>query len=383
MSPNLIGAYGEWAAGIVEDKPGRLSLRSGKFDGLNAWRGIASTRVWECLAAPDLPETPAVRVDSREDVDGLSIEKLSWQLPYGPRTEAVFLKPANTGNRKLPGVLGLHDHGGMKYFGWRKIAQTSEAPHPLIVSLRKQCYEGLAWANELAKRGYAVLVPDTFTFGSRRVLISDTLPEIHRGISDPGPDEQSDKVDAYNRWAGEHEHIMAKSLFSAGTSWPGITVREDQTALSILSARPEVNPERLGCAGLSGGGLRTVYLAGLDERINCCVCVGFMTTWKDQVLHKSFTHTWMTFVPLTARDMEFPEILGLRAPKPALVLHCTSDPLFTNSEVEKCGQILKDVYHRAGASDAFKYSFYTGGHKFDAAMQQEAFQWFDKWLTKA
>ena len=33
--------------------------------------------------------------------------------------------------------------------------------------------------------------------------------------------------------------------------------------------------------GLSGGGLRTVYLAGTDDRIACACCVGMMTTWLD------------------------------------------------------------------------------------------------------
>ena len=61
--------------------------------------------------------------------DGLHIEHLTWQLPYGPPTEAVFLKPAGAQGR-LPAVLGLHDHGGNKYFGWRKIARMSDQLHP-------------------------------------------------------------------------------------------------------------------------------------------------------------------------------------------------------------------------------------------------------------
>ncbi len=326
MTRNLLGAYGEWAASLAGDKPGKLSLRSGNFEDIDAWRKLARSRVWECLAAPQLTQTPPVKVNSTEEWDGLSIEKLSWQLPYGPRTEGVFLKPLNSEHNKLPAVLGLHDHGGMKYFGWQKIAQTSEPAHPTIISLREQCYEGVAWANKLAHQGYAVLVPDTFTFGSRRVRIADVLPEIREGKNDPGAGESSEEISSYNQWAGNHEHILAKSLFSAGTTWPGVFLRDDQTALNILSARPEVDSARIGCGGLSGGGLRTVMLAGLDERIQCCFCAGFMTTWKDLVLSKSFTHTWMSYIPHLAIDLDFPEILGLRAPKPTLVLHSTEDP---------------------------------------------------------
>ncbi len=47
-----------------------------------------------------------------------------WQLPYGPPTEALFLKPKDA-TGPLPAILALHDHGGNKYFGHRKIAQMS------------------------------------------------------------------------------------------------------------------------------------------------------------------------------------------------------------------------------------------------------------------
>jgi dienelactone hydrolase len=379
MPQELLGAYGSWAAQIMGQNPGACSLRSGQFADVAVWREVATARVWECLAAPELPSAPPAQVVWSGVTDGLYAEKLVWQLPYGPPTEAVFLRPAEA-NEKLPGVLALHDHGGKKYFGWRKIAQVGEETHPIVCAHRDNDYGGLAWANELARRGYAVLVHDTFTFGSRRVRIADALPAIARGVRDPGPEEADEEVIAYNRWAAEHEHIVAKSLFSAGTTWPGITLREDQVALSLLCARPEVDAARIGCGGLSGGGLRTVFLAGLDSRIRACFCAGFMTTWQDLLRHKSYTHTWMTYVPLLPRDLDFPEILGLRAPAPALILHCTDDPLFTNSEVEVCRDILREVYARTGAPEAFCLSVYPGGHKLDAPMQAEAFAWLDDWL---
>jgi dienelactone hydrolase len=378
---NLLGAYGLWAAQHIGRDPGAYSLRSGRFTDVDAWRAGARAQVWERLAAPDLPEPPHVEVEwSGITPDGLYAERLSWQLPYGPRTEAIFLRPESAEEDKLPAVLGLHDHSGMKYFGWRKIADDDRPTHPLLQEMRERAYGGLAWANELARRGYAVLVPDTFTFGSRRVRIADVSAAIRRDGVDPGPDEAEAEVLAYNKWAGEHEHIVAKSLFSAGTTWPALFLRDDQVALGILCARPEVDAARVGCGGLSGGGLRTVYLAGMDERVRCCVCAGFMTTWTDFILNKSHTHTWMTYAPLLAHDLDFPEILGLSAPNPSLVLHCTSDTLFTNSEVEISGQILSEVYARAGAPEAFRLSLYEGGHKLDGPMQAEAFDWLDRWL---
>lgn len=57
---------------------------------------------------------------------------------------------------------------------------------------------------------------------------------------------------------------MEKSLLSAGTTWPGVYLVEDQRALDVLSGRPEVDATQIGCAGLSGGGMRTMFLGGMD-----------------------------------------------------------------------------------------------------------------------
>jgi hypothetical protein len=131
----------------------------------------------------------------------------------------------------------------------------------------------------------------------------------------------------YNQWAGEHEHIMAKSLFCAGTTWPGVFLAEDRQALEVLIGRNDVDSEKIGCAGLSGGGLRTVYLGGTDHRVKCAVCVGFMSTWADFLLNKAYTHTWMTYTPLLPKYLEFPEILGLRVPLPTMTLNNSQDGL--------------------------------------------------------
>jgi hypothetical protein len=173
---------------------------------------------------------------------------------------------------------------------------------------------------------------------------------------------------------------MARSLFSAGTTWPGVFFAEDQKALDVLCARGDVDASRIGCGGLSGGGMRTVFMGGLDERIKCAVCVGFMTTWKDFILNKSFTHTWMTYVPILPNELDFPEILGLRVPMATLVLNDSEDQLYTLPEMKRADSIMNEVYTKAKAADKYKCSYYPGLHKFDANMQAEAFDWFDKWL---
>jgi len=375
---SVIGLYGPWAASLNENKLPSLSFRKKEFTNVDEWRKVARKRTIERMSIPTIGGMPKVNVNKQYTYDGLYIEELSWQLPYGRATEAILLKPENA-KGKLPAVLAFHDHGGNKYFGTRKITKTSDQQHPTMIQHQKEYYEGAAWANEIAKGGYVVLVPDAFTFASRRVMMQDVPEFLRDGLNDNDP-ENPENINKYNQWAGQHEHVMAKSLFCAGTTWPAVFFAEDQKALDILCAREDVDTTRVGCGGLSGGGLRTVFMAGLDERIKCAVPVGFMTTWKDFLLNKSFTHTWMLYVPLLPNELDFPEILGLRAPLPSLVLNDEQDDLYTLQGMNDAEKILKEVYTKANAENNFKCNYYPGPHKFDKKMQADAFDWFDKWL---
>lgn len=375
--PNMIGAYGDWAAGLVNDPP-KLSFRNPAFSDVRDWQRQARARYLEALLQPETGGSPRVTVQHTLEFDGLHFEHMSWQLPYGPPTEAVFVKPVGA-TGKLPGVLALHDHGGNKYFGTRKIIRMSADPHPLMIDHQQRYYGGAAWVNELARRGYGVLVADAFTFGSRRVRVADIPDAIRTNLTEQNP-EAPDEIQRYNTWAAGHEHIMAKSLFCAGTTWPGTFVAEDQRALDYLCSRPDVDASRVGCCGLSGGGLRTVYLTGADARLKCSCAVGMMTTWRDYLLNKSYTHTWMAYVPGIPRDLDYPEIYGLNLPNPVMVLNNRGDQLFTVGEMERADKILGDVYRKAGAAERYKMNFYPGPHKFDLDMQRDAFAWFDRWL---
>ena len=123
-----------------------------------------------------------------------------------------------------------------------------------------------------------------------------------------------------------------------------------------------------------------MFLGGIDPRVRCAVAMGMMTTWRDYMLNKAFTHTWMIYVPLLPRDLDYPEILALRTPQPTLVQNNEQDQLFTLTEMHRADEMMADIYSRANASEQYRCSFYPGPHKLDLDMQAEAFDWFDTWL---
>lgn len=375
---SIIGGYGQWAAGLTSQEPPLFSFRRDNWKNTDKWRKAARKRFAERLSMPEISGLPEVRVIKSYKYDGLLIEELQWSLPYGNPAEGILMKPADA-KGKLPGIIAFHDHSGNKYFGIQKITKIPGDQHPMMIELQKELYSGYAWANELARKGFVVLAPDAFAFASRRVMLKDVTQGQRQGLSDPGIND-IEGIKAYNNWAGQHESIMAKSLLSAGTTWPGVFLAEDIKALDILCSRNDVDPYRIGCCGLSGGGLRSLFLGGFDNRIKCAIPAGFMTTWKDLVLYKATTHTWMIYVPLLPRELDIPDILSLRAPLPTLVLNDSEDPLFSLSEMKKAEETLKAVYAKAGAAGNFKCSFHPGPHKFDRPMQTEAFEWFERWL---
>lgn len=327
MSANVLGEIGAWAAscigadgsaatgGAVPSNSFRNPAYPATEAGLVEWRAVARRALTDALLMPALPAlrdaaTSSVEVARIYEVDGVRIEELSWQLPYGPRTQALLLlPPGKTDPGSLPALLALHCHGGQKVYGLEKITKTDQPQHPAMVEHQATYYGGRAWANEMAKRGYAVLVHDAFPFGSRRVLqdtVADTIKtscvptefqeearlaaaQRAAATADATPEEaEAAAMDEYNRWASEHEHVIAKSLFSAGLSWPGLLLAEDIAALDVLLQRPEVDAARVGCGGLSGGGLRTMLIGAADPRVGCTVQVGYFTTSADMVLNVSY-----------------------------------------------------------------------------------------------
>ncbi|MEW5815107.1 MAG: prolyl oligopeptidase family serine peptidase [Spirochaetota bacterium] len=400
---NLAGCYGNWLDTLLSSKPKTYSLLHPKWNDIQAWKEEAIKLFLQFVNPPNYSVQTEVETLETYVYDGLEIEKLEWQLPYGKKTQAFFLKPEKIGG-KLPGILALHDHGGNKYFGKSKITRVTDAIHPFLERYQQLYYGGRGWANELARRGYGVLVHDVFPFESRKISPDDlpgyavTRMMLHphevkevtlNDLESTTPctaynvslSEPKQEIDLYNAFAGQHEHVLAKSLFCSGLTWPGVCLAEDKFALDYLASRSDIDPARIGCGGLSGGGLRTNYLAGTDKRIRCSVTVGFMSTWRDFALATAYTHTWMIYIPILPNYMDYPDILAMRVPLPTLVISTRHDPLFTFDEVKSAEHILIESFKKAKKPECFKMVYYDGQHKFDAPMQAEAFAWFDRWLN--
>ena len=333
--------------------------------------------VLEALAfSPGPEEARDARLERRWERDGVAGEAISWSVGYGPRTEAWLLRPEKAGDAPLPGVVALHDHGGFKFFGKEKIADGPEPSHGVLGPFRESCYGGRAWANELARGGFAVLVPDTFLWGSRRFPPEAMSPEDRAGgATAQGEEDLPEAIAAYNAAAGRHEHTVEKYCRVLGTTLSGIISYEDRVAVGYLAGRPDVQSERIGCVGLSGGGLRAGLLQGTCDRIRAAVVIGMMSTYEGLLDHNVVSHTWMLYPGDWSRRGDWPDLVACRAPSPLLVQYDLEDQLFTVEGMRAADRRLAAHYEGAGAADHYAGQFYPGLHKFDVEMQEAAFAW--------
>lgn len=339
-------------------------------------------RVKEALGFCEEPELPLdVRSEAAWERDGVAGEALSWSVGYGPRTQAWLLKPVGA-TGPLPGVVALHDHGGFKFYGKEKIADGPEPPDPVVVAFRDDAYGGRAYANALARRGFAVLVHDTFMWGSRRFPV-ESMPENIRRMAarrDPAwqPTDGSAHAEAiadynYAAWLFEF-HVLEKYCALFGATFAGMVSHEDRIALNYLRSRPDVRAGGVGCLGLSGGGNRAALLQATSDHVAAAVIVGLMSTYAE-LLDKQVTHTWMLFPHGWPRYGDWPDLAACRAPSPLLVQYDLEDALFTVAGMRAAHERLSDLYAHAGNRGAYTGEFYPGPHKFDLEMQESAFEW--------
>jgi len=329
---------------------------------------------------PPIPRN--VRVHRRWERDGVAGELVSWSVGYGPHVEAWVLRPAKV-KGPLPGVLALHDHGGFKYFGKEKIAD-SDAPTPAVLQpFRAQCYGGRAFANALAKEGFTVLVPDVFLWGSRKFPLQVMVRASWRQIEifdDRILNPSSEQVNLYNDLAASFEHTIEKYLTVLGTTLSGVISYEDRVAANYLVRRKDVAPGGIGCVGLSGGGLRSVLLQATCAHVRAAVVVGLMSTYEGSLDHNIFCHTWACFPRGWTMHGDWPDIAACRAPSPLLVQYDLQDQLFTLEGMQAADRRLRSHYAAAGAPENYEGRFYPGPHKFDLIMQKDAFAWLDRHL---
>lgn len=346
-----------------------LSFLQSQFRDLSAWQRTARTRVLDQLFYSPAAVAPSAEVVRRTDRGDFIEEYLTFRTTADLRVPAYVLVPKNVKGR-APALVVLHCHGGAYVWGKEKVVAVDNE-HATLSEFKKQLYEGASIANELVRRGYVVITIDMFYWGERRMLL-DGDPESYRQRERMTAEE----VAAFNRRSSQSEQLVARSLMTAGITWPGVMLWDDLRTLDYLAGRPEVDPNRLGCVGLSVGGYRSFLLAALDPRIKAAIDVGWMTLFASNIRRHVINTVGLTFhIPGLYRYLDLPDLAALIAPRSVFVINGSKDALFPPDGVEKAFQKIEACYKKAGVPERQRCRLYDAPHQFNREMQAESFEW--------
>jgi dienelactone hydrolase len=349
------------------------SFLGGRFGTHAEFESAARAKLFELLLYRPEPVDPQPEVLERVDCGDHIRERITFATTPGMRVPAYVLTPKNLRGR-APAIVDLHSHGGMFIFGKEKVIDLG-TNHPTMVDYHGKNYEGRPTATALVRRGYVVISIDAFMFGERRIMMDADLKS--------GWDRSRYSVDdvaTLNQRCRAKESTLVKGLTLAGATWPGIVFWDDVRTVDYLVTRPDVDPDRIGCEGVSMGGYRALFLSALDPRIRAGCVAGFMSTVRPMVRAHLDTHSWVHFLPAIHRHLDWPDVASLAAPRALMVLQCSRDGLFPLAGMQESLEQIAAGYERAGVKDKFSGRFYDVPHTFNRQMQDDAFAWFDRHL---
>ena len=304
--------------------------------------------LWKMLGGP-LERTPLnARVTGILERSGYRIEKLTFESRPRLYVTANLYVPVGAGRR--PAILGPLGHSA----------------------------NGKAWPSyqrlfsNLARKGYVVLAYDPFGQGER--------------IEYPGPRPGQSAI--VGGGTAEHEYagrrlILLGANFSLFRVWDGIR------GIDYLFTRSEVDPQRIGCCGQSGGGTLTQFLSALDSRIKVAVVSEGNTEnlAQDNVEPPgSADDAEQNIVPGLARGIDRADLLYAFAPKPLLMtvtLHDaghTYSPEYVTNSLDFLDE-YKRVYGLFEASDRVSLQATTVQHGYAYEMRRATYAWFNRWFA--
>lgn len=352
-----------------------LSFLNPRFDALSAWTPTARAKLLELLHYAPPPCDPAAETVERVDCGDYVRERVWFNTTPDLRVPAFVLVPKNL-PAPAPAIVALHDHGGFYLWGKEKLVEI-EGEHPVFTGFRQRYYGGRSIAVELVRQGYVVVVIDMFYWGERRMLLDDD-PADWRERPARLPQE---RIDAFNARASQGEQLVGRTIYSAGFTWPGVMCWDDVRTVDYLLSRPDVDPKRIGCVGLSVGAVRSAHLAAIDERIRAAVVVCWMTSFPAQLkkhVRNTIGHTKV--IPGLYRHLDYPDVASLAMPRPVLFFNGLKDGLFDLDGVKAGFAKLNACYAKAGVPDHCRTRLSDTPHEFNVEMQAEAWAWLKRFV---
>jgi dienelactone hydrolase len=262
-------------------------------------------------------------------------KRLAFTIETAPGLYApAFLLVPDGLKKPRAAILCSHGHG----YGMNELVGLNEKGEPRPY---KEGYQH-DFAIQAVKAGFVALAFDQMGFGRRRDI---------------------DFCKQQNMW--NHCEQPSKNALHWGLSMSGIRVWDAMRMIDFLQSRPEVDPERIGMVGISGGGLVTEFTAALDDRVKAACVSGYLNRYEACIL--AIHHCIDNYVPGLGRLANDDDIACLIAPRPLLIEAGTKDPIFPIAVTQAAIRKLQRCYKVAGVPGALEMDIFDGPHEFSGA----------------
>jgi len=304
----------------------------GEAKARQAW---VRAKILELLGGlPDYNGPLNARVTGRIERTHYSIEKVIFEsMPEFYVTADLYL-PKEGG--KHPGVLMPMGH-------WE---QGKLAAQPM--------------AANLAMKGFVVLAYDPVGQGERQQAYDRRIEASLAGGS-----------------TDQHFQAGAQSIL-AGENFARYRIWDAKRALDYLLSRPEVESEKIGCTGCSGGGTLTTYISALDPRIKVAAPACYINSWR-QLFAGPTGDSEQSFPFFLSSGLDVADYIELFAPKPWLI-NSTIGDFFPIEGARHAYQEALDWYRIYNAEDNIRWAVGPGPHGTPLEIREAIYEWMIRWL---
>jgi len=148
--------------------------------------------------------------------------------------------------------------------------------------------------------------------------------------------------------------------------------------IDYLQSRPEVDPERIGCTGNSGGGTQTSYLMALDDRIDVAAPSCYLS-YQPRQLRTAPGDAEQNIYAQLVIGLDHPDLLMLRAPKPTLICAATKD-FFDIRATWETFRYAKRLYAQMGFAERVDLLENNAEHNYNELQRTGVLRWMARWL---
>jgi cephalosporin-C deacetylase-like acetyl esterase len=190
-----------------------------------------------------------------------------------------------------------------------------------------------------------------------------------------------------------NNHSFGAQLNLVGLQDDGLFYLAMRKGLDYLASHQNVDPNRLGVTGLSGGGWQTVFLSGLDERVAVAVPVAGYSSLQQRVEEqervvdedeKTSLGDLEQASPDIFESYDYTHLTALRAPRPTLLIYNANDDCCFRAALAKplVFDAIRPIFKLYGKEDALSWyvNVYPGTHNYQRDNREQAYKFFGKYL---